>query len=94
MKYWVSASHLCRCVCATLLGSGADLLLVTAAVAAQAPNNSVDVRGASNITLMNDRLFARVAGVSRARDGYITRLDYGCSHPGAALGAAGRECIG
>lgn len=56
--------------------------------------NSVDVRGASNITLMDDRPFARVAGVSRARDGYITPLDYGCRHPGAALGAAGRECIG
>src|SRR6185503_13599955 len=31
--------------------------------------------------------FMRVAGVSRSRDGYITRLDYGCTHRGTALGA-------
>jgi iron complex outermembrane receptor protein len=50
--------------------------------------NAVTVRGASNFTLIPDRLFARVSGVSRARDGYITRYDYGCTHPGSALGAA------
>jgi iron complex outermembrane receptor protein len=50
--------------------------------------NAVTVRGASNFTLIPDRLFARVSGVSRARDGYIRRFDYGCTHPGSALGAA------
>jgi len=49
--------------------------------------NAVTARGASNFTLIPDRLYARVAGVSRSRDGYITRLDYGCTHPGSALGA-------
>ena len=50
--------------------------------------NAVTVRGASNFTLVPERLFARVSGVSRSRDGYITRYDYGCTHPGSALAAA------
>jgi iron complex outermembrane receptor protein len=49
--------------------------------------SAVTARGASNFTLIPDRLYARVSGVSRSRDGYITRLDYGCTHPGSALGA-------
>lgn len=50
--------------------------------------NAVTVRGASNFTLIPDRLFARLSGVSRSRDGYITRYDYGCTHPGTVLAAA------
>jgi iron complex outermembrane receptor protein len=42
--------------------------------------NAVTVRGASNFTLVPEHLFMRISGVSRARDGYITRLDYVCSH--------------
>ena len=29
----------------------------------------------------------RVAGVSKNRDGYVDRIDYGCSHPGTLLPA-------
>ena len=50
--------------------------------------DEVDVRAASSFTLVPDQLWARVSGVSRARDGFVTRLDYGCTHPGSALGAA------
>jgi iron complex outermembrane receptor protein len=35
--------------------------------------------------LAPDKLYARVAGVSRVRDGYVTRLDYGCTHPGSGV---------
>ena len=44
--------------------------------------DAVTVRGASNFTLVPDTLFMRIAGVSRARDGYVTRLDYVCTHRG------------
>jgi iron complex outermembrane recepter protein len=49
--------------------------------------NATSVRAASNFTMIPDKLFVRVAGVSRSQDGYITRLDYGCTHPGTALAA-------
>ena len=42
--------------------------------------NRVDVRGNADFQLA-DTLFARVAGVSRQRDGYVTRYDYGCVVP-------------
>ena len=41
----------------------------------------VDVRGTGDFTIFEDKLFARIAGVSKHRDGYVTRLDYGCVHP-------------
>ena len=50
--------------------------------------NAVTVRGATNFTLIPDQLYARISGVSRSRDGYITRLDYACEHPGTALSLA------
>jgi iron complex outermembrane receptor protein len=40
-----------------------------------------DFRGSADFTLVPDKLFARVSGVARKRDGYIKRLDYACSHP-------------
>jgi iron complex outermembrane receptor protein len=42
--------------------------------------NRIDVRGSADFQLA-DTLFARVAGVSRQRDGYVTRYDYGCVVP-------------
>ncbi len=45
---------------------------------------AVSVRAASNFTLSPDKLYMRIAGVSRSRNGYIERLDYGCTHPGAS----------
>jgi iron complex outermembrane receptor protein len=47
--------------------------------------NAISVRGASDFTLAPDKLYARVAGVSRQRDGHVTRLDYGCTHPGSGV---------
>ena len=41
----------------------------------------VDIRGSGGFTLVPDKLFARIAGASRSRDGYVKRLDYRCVHP-------------
>lgn len=43
--------------------------------------NAVLVRGASNLTLVKDKLYARFSGVSRTVDGYVDRLDYNCANP-------------
>jgi iron complex outermembrane receptor protein len=43
--------------------------------------NRIDVKGAAGFTLMPDRLFVRMSGVTRHRDGYFTRLDFNCTHP-------------
>jgi iron complex outermembrane receptor protein len=40
-----------------------------------------DFRASADFALIPDKLFARVSGVSRHRDGHVTRLDYACSHP-------------
>ena len=41
-------------------------------------------RGAFDTSLIQDELFMRVAAGNERRDGYVTRLDYACSHPGAS----------
>lgn len=43
-----------------------------------------DFRGGVNFTLIPNQLFARIAGVSRHEDGYVTRYDFACTHPGLA----------
>ncbi|MBN2060508.1 MAG: TonB-dependent receptor [Deltaproteobacteria bacterium] len=40
----------------------------------------LDVKAAAGLTIVPDKLFARIAGVSRSRDGYVTRLDYACAN--------------
>jgi len=45
----------------------------------------IDFRGAANLTLVPDKLFARISGVSRNEDGYVDRYDYGCLHPGQGV---------
>src|SRR5690606_15634159 len=40
-----------------------------------------ELRASGDFTVVPDKLFARVSGMSRQRSGYITRLDYACSHP-------------
>jgi iron complex outermembrane receptor protein len=40
-----------------------------------------DVRASADFTVVPDQLFVRIAGVSRHHDGYVTRLDYACTHP-------------
>jgi len=44
-----------------------------------------DIRANADVTLMKDTLFGRIAGVSHHVDGYVTRYDYGCSHPGSGV---------
>jgi iron complex outermembrane receptor protein len=46
--------------------------------------NRLDFRGGFDVTLAPD-LFARVAGVSRSEDGYVSRIDYGCANPGQGI---------
>ncbi len=43
--------------------------------------NRTDVRGGADFTIIDDKLFARVAGVARNQDGYVTRYDFACTHP-------------
>lgn len=40
-----------------------------------------ELRASGDFTLLPDRLFARVTGMSRSREGYVKRLDYACMHP-------------
>jgi iron complex outermembrane recepter protein len=43
--------------------------------------NRMGVRGAADVTLIDSKLYARVAGVARTQDGYVKRLDYRCVNP-------------
>lgn len=47
--------------------------------------NRTDVRGSADLTVIEDKLFARIAGVSRHVDGYVTRYDFACTHPQLGL---------
>ena len=56
--------------------------------------NRIDLRGSADFAITDD-LFARVSGVSKTADGYMTRLDYGCVHPESGIpetGAANKNC--
>ncbi|HET7812723.1 MAG TPA: TonB-dependent receptor [Steroidobacteraceae bacterium] len=44
-----------------------------------------EFRGSGDFTLAEDKLFLRIAGVSKNRDGYVDRMDYGCTHPGSGV---------
>lgn len=56
--------------------------------------NRIDARAVGDFTIIPDRLAARVAGALRQRDGYIDRLDYGCTHPrsGASVLTGANGC--
>lgn len=43
--------------------------------------NRIDVRGAFDASLVEDRLFLRVSGASLSRDGYMSILDFACVNP-------------
>jgi iron complex outermembrane receptor protein len=47
--------------------------------------NRTEVRGSANFTLVEDKLYASLAGVGRTVDGYVTRYDYRCTHPTSVL---------
>lgn len=56
-----------------------------------------DITAAGEFTLVPDRLFARVSGTSRHRDGHVKRIDYACAHPDdpyVVSGAIPRETYG
>jgi iron complex outermembrane receptor protein len=42
-----------------------------------------DLRAGGDFTLIDSKAFLRVSGVSHHQDGYVTRYDYRCTHPGA-----------
>ncbi len=45
----------------------------------------VDSRGAADFTVVPDKLFVRVSFASKHHDGYVTRVDYSCTHPGSNI---------
>lgn len=45
----------------------------------------LDLRAMGDFALIPDTLFARISGVSHEQNGYVTRIDYGCSHPGSGV---------
>lgn len=58
--------------------------------------NRVELRGAANLTLAPDQLFARITATGVAKDGYVKRYDYACTHPGTTVPTfqtAGKKCL-
>lgn len=47
--------------------------------------NRLNLRAASNFTLVPGRLYARLSGTSEHKDGFVTRYDYACTHPGTTV---------
>ncbi len=47
--------------------------------------NRFDLRGAYDVALIEDQVYLRVSGVSKQRDGHITRYDYTCRNPNALI---------
>ena len=47
--------------------------------------NRLNARGAANFTLVPEKLFARLSASTENHDGYVTRLDYACTHKGSNL---------
>lgn len=47
--------------------------------------NRVEIRGGANFTIAPDKLYMRLTGVGVHKDGYVTRYDYACTHPGSTV---------
>jgi iron complex outermembrane receptor protein len=43
--------------------------------------DQIAVKGSADLTFVEDKLSARISGVSSSRNGYVTRVDYKCTHP-------------
>ena len=56
--------------------------------------NYVSGRAASNITLVDGKLYARISAAGQRRDGYFDRLDYGCvtGVPGGSTQRLVQDC--
>ncbi len=55
-----------------------------------------DLRAGGDFTLIEGKAFARISGVSHHQNGYVTRYDYRCTHPGATQVPSyvgERECV-
>ena len=50
----------------------------------------MELRAAADFKL-TDNLFARLSGAAARRDGYITRYDYACTHPGTPIRTAVKQ---
>ncbi len=46
---------------------------------------AIDIRGATNVTLISDALYARISGVGHDDDGYMRRVDFGCAFPNSGV---------
>ena len=42
--------------------------------------NRTELKGSAGLTLVEDKLFMRVAGIAKSIDGYVSRLDYACQN--------------
>ncbi|WP_447726585.1 TonB-dependent receptor [Sphingomonas koreensis] len=47
--------------------------------------NRAEVRAGANLTVVPERLFLRLSGAGTKKDGYVTRYDYRCTHPGSPV---------
>jgi iron complex outermembrane receptor protein len=50
--------------------------------------NRLDATAIADLALVPDKLFARIAGISKSRDGFIDRVDYACTHPSSGVPAS------
>jgi iron complex outermembrane receptor protein len=56
--------------------------------------NRISMRASADFTLAPS-LYVRVAGTFSDQQGYVSRIDYGCSHPGSGVAStrAGNDCL-
>ena len=47
--------------------------------------NRLEVNGAVDFPVIADKLFMRISGGAKDEDGYVTRLDFKCTHPSSPL---------
>lgn len=54
----------------------------------------IDLRAGGDFTLVPDKLYGRVSGVAKRRDGYMKRLDYNCANGSSSTDTArtSRDC--
>ncbi len=43
----------------------------------------INARGAADFTIVPDKLFVRISADTENHEGYVTRYDYACTHPGS-----------
>ena len=48
--------------------------------------DAITARAATNLTIAEDKLYARISAMARERDGYVDRLDYNCITGSLATG--------